>query len=287
MHASNHEWYAPMTDAQLVVPFLKWAGGKRWLVHRSKGWFPKTYKTYFEPFLGSGAVFFHLRPKKAVLSDINAELVNAYRAVQNDWQSLERILQIHHDKHSNDYYYEIRSKKFKNKIRCAGQFIYLNRTCWNGLYRVNLRGEFNVPIGTKSNVLLGTDNFAAVASLLEQATLLCSDFEEIINLADDGDLIFADPPYTIQHNQNGFRKYNEVLFNWKDQLRLKECLLGAANRGAHIILTNADHPSIKELYADEFQFFSSQRRCVIAARSCFRSTNTELIIKSRTNGAPK
>jgi len=137
------------------VPFLKWAGGKRWLVDKHFDLLNVEFDRFIEPFLGSGAVFFRLAPEKAILCDKNSQLIDTYRAIQEDWQQVEKYIKSHHTNHNKEYYYHIRSKNFTTLVEKAAQFIYLNRTCWNGLYRVNLKGQFNVPIGTKKNVVLG------------------------------------------------------------------------------------------------------------------------------------
>ena len=150
----------------VVLPFLKWAGGKRWLTHhRDLGIFPDKYETYIEPFVGSGAIFFHLRPQKAILSDINKLLIDTYQAIKDDWRLVRKYLKQHHEKHSKRYYYKMREAKLLSRYQKAARFIYLNRTCWNGLYRVNTDGKFNVPIGTKSNVILDSDDFFSVSWL--------------------------------------------------------------------------------------------------------------------------
>lgn len=264
----------------LVVPFLKWAGGKRWLTNAHSNIFPTHFNHYYEPFLGSGAVFFSIRPTKATLSDINPELIACYSAVRDHWISVKNHLEIHHKKHSKEYYYQVRQEKPTDPVVRAARFIYLNRTCWNALYRVNLKGEFNVPIGTKSNVLLDTDNFEEISNYLSRATIANLDFEEVIDQAEKDDLIFADPPYTVKHNFNGFVKYNEKMFHWDDQIRLSKSLINASARGCKIIITNAHHPSIMELYKENFQLSVTQRSSVIAASSERRGMYEELIIKN-------
>ena len=148
---------------QPLAPFLKWAGGKRWLAEHVLNLIPDDFSTYYEPFLGSGAIFFSLQPKAAVLSDLNADLINAYSSIRDYADKVNTVLRHHHRQHSKDYYYEVRAKTLRAQHTRAAQFIYLNRTCWNGLYRVNLGGTFNVPIGTKTNVILDTDDFPATA----------------------------------------------------------------------------------------------------------------------------
>ena len=192
----------------MVQPFLKWAGGKRWLVQNHSDLFPNKFNRYIEPFLGSAAVFFHLQPNEAILSDANGRLIETYQSIKENYKLVEKYLRQHQRAHSNEHYYETRAKLFHSKFTRAAQFIYLNRTCWNGLYRENKKGIFNVPIGTKTNVLLRTDDFAAVSNILNNATLKNQDFEKTISLAEEGDFIFVDPPYTVAHNNNGFVKYN-------------------------------------------------------------------------------
>lgn len=263
-----------------ITPFLKWAGGKRWLVNNYSDLFHKDYNRYIEPFIGSGAVFFHLRPKKAIIADLNKDLINTYLVIKNDWQKLFKYLKVHQKKHSNEYYYEMRSLHYSDKIKEAAKFIYLNRTCWNGLYRVNLEGEFNVPIGTKENVILGTDNFELISNQLRKVKILNYDFQRIVDMSDKDDFLFVDPPYTVQHNNNGFLKYNEKLFHWDDQVRLRDSLMKAKKRGVKIVLTNADHPSILNLYESDFDIIRVNRISKIAAKAEFRNSCNELIIRS-------
>lgn len=263
-----------------IAPFLRWAGGKRWLTASYFQYFPKKFGRYYEPFLGSGAVFFRLAPNRATLSDANSELIHCFQGVRDAWESVERILRTHHTRHSPTYYESVRKSKPRNLDTRSARFIYLNRTCWNALYRVNLKGEFNVPIGTKSNVILDSDNFESIALQLKGVTLSASDFEKVVNRARSGDFVFADPPYTVKHNLNGFVKYNEKIFRWDDQIRLSECLRRAADRGVLVLTTNANHPSIVELYKDHFSVTPVIRRSVIAARSEYRGYFDELIISN-------
>jgi DNA adenine methylase len=265
-----------------LEPFLKWAGGKRWLVRNSDKIFPSAINgMYYEPFLGGASVFAYITPKKATLSDINGELINVYRQVKNHWKLINSGLEEMQAKHSYEYYYKIRGEETKDPLRRAINFIYLNRTCYNGLYRVNRNGRFNVPIGTKSNVLLPGDNFKSWALALRSTILIESDFEDMINSSRKGDLIFADPPYTVLHNQNCFLKYNEVLFSWSDQVRLADALKRADKRGTTVIATNANHPSVRNLYQDHFSIRTISRASTIAANALKRGLYEEIIIQSR------
>lgn len=233
---------------------------------------------YIEPFVGSGAIFFALAPKLAVLNDSNPRLIETYLAIQADWKAVVRALETRASLHSDEFYYEERSSRYRKRAERAAQFIYLNRTCWNGLYRVNLRGEFNVPRGSKNSVLLDTDDFEAISDLLRGADLLCSDFESVIDDSKRGDFLFVDPPYTVHHNLNGFLKYNEKIFSWDDQIRLAEALRKAVRRGTKLILTNADHPSVRELYKGLGKHHVLERNSVISGNSASRKVLTELVV---------
>lgn len=262
-----------------MIPFLKWPGGKRWLIGQFSKYFSSQIKgRYIEPFLGSGAVFFHLTPQNALLSDTNDDLITAYQSIKMNWQDVRCILTKYHQLHDKAYYYEIRDSKPQDIIEKAARFIYLNRTCFNGIYRVNKNGKFNVPIGTKSKVILDSDNFEAWAKILKNTQLSCEDFEVAINKAQKEDFIFADPPYTIRHNHNGFIKYNEKLFSWDDQIRLRDALIRAKTRGAHILVTNANHECVKTLYQKGFEHFTLSRFSSISANRINRNTFEELII---------
>lgn len=268
----------------MITPFLKWPGGKRWFVQRYSHLLPTTFNRYIEPFLGSGAVFFHLQPNHSILSDINEDVINTYSAIKENWKGIKRSLQYHQRNHSIEHYYHTRNRPQKKVLQRASRMIYLNRTCFNGIYRVNAQGEFNVPIGTKSKVMLDTDDFHNVSVLLQNASLRVCDFEETINQAKENDFVFADPPYTVRHNFNGFVKYNETLFSWEDQVRLSQVLINAKNRGVKIILTNANHSSIRDLYINRgFILETVSRYSSIASSGENRKQFEELIILTHPN----
>lgn len=267
-----------MDNSPSSLPFLKWAGGKRWLMRTHRSAFDiSKFNRYVEPFLGSGAAFFGLAPRRALLNDANSELIATYRAIQFDWKSVVRLLRTHQKLHSDEHYYRVRASAPRSAPAKAARFIYLNRTCFNGLYRVNKRGEFNVPRGTKDAVLMDADDFEATSKLLRGVRLVSGDFQAIVDSCGAGDFIYADPPYTVKHNNNGFIKYNEHLFSWADQERLKESLVNAASRGARVVISNADHPSIRELYADA-ECVVAGRHSVMASESDRRKRTTELLI---------
>jgi DNA adenine methylase len=264
----------------IVVPFLKWPGGKRWFVNRHLDVLPRTYRRYIEPFLGSASVYFAIRPERAVLADVNAELVDTYRAIRWRPQQVGLALEAHARRHSDEYYYHVRSATPDSLIERAARTLYLNRTCFNGIYRVNLSGQFNVPRGSKNSVILDTDDFAGVSKVLRSAELRCCDFECVIDDAETGDLIFADPPYTVRHNTNGFIKYNEQLFSWDDQERLAASLSRAVERGVSVVATNANHASVRDLYAQHgFRQTHVSRFSSISAASATRRQYEELILR--------
>jgi DNA adenine methylase len=262
----------------MLDPFLKWPGGKRWLVNQYDHLFPSKYNRYLEPFLGGGAVFFYLTPAKAILSDSNRELVNAYQCIKKYPDKIERRLASLQKAHSESAYYRIRGMQPKDALERAIRFLYLNRTCFNGIYRVNLKGNFNVPIGTKDLVEYPGDYLRNIANSLRGASIKTSDFEETIDKAKVGDFVFIDPPYTVMHNNNNFVKYNAKLFSWADQVRLASAIKRAARRGAAIMISNADHRSVRQLYADFGTHNSVERASILAADSLHRRKTTELLI---------
>lgn len=268
----------PQKHEIAIVPPLKWAGGKRWFVSNHKDLLPKKFNKYIEPFLGSGAVFFSIQPDQALISDLNPELINLYEVIRDEPIKLVRKLKEHQRKHSTEYYYHMRALQPKNKITSAARTLYLNRTCWNGLYRVNLKGEFNVPKGTKDTVVLATDDFLKLSEILKKAEIKCQDFQKSIDAAKNGDFLFIDPPYTVAHNNNGFIKYNQNLFSWGDQLRLRDAVLAAVQRGVEVVLTNAAHNSVKEIYSD-FDQLVVERAGVISGLKSSRGKYEELVIK--------
>jgi DNA adenine methylase len=274
------EQFVNKNEKPIILPFLKWAGGKRWLVSNHADLFDVKYERYVEPFLGGGAIFFSQSPNKALLADTNGNLIETYKQIRDDWPAITKTLAVHQKKHCKEYYYKIRSSTFSKPSARASQFLYLNRTCWNGLYRLNKKGEFNVPIGTKTAVVLKTDDFQGTSALLENADLRTQDFETTLETVGIGDFVYIDPPYTVNHKHNGFLKYNEKIFSWDDQVRLKNCIVKAIERGAKIVISNADHISIRELYEDigELQIFS--RASVIAGSSAKRGQVDELVIKA-------
>lgn len=262
-------------------PFLRWAGGKRWLTQRGVLGLSADARIV-EPFVGGGALFFSRAWKTGVLADINRFLINAYLRMKEDHVELFHLVEEHFDSHSKIRYYDVRARMGCSSVQDAADFIYLNRACFNGLFRVNLAGRFNVPIGSKVYELRDPCEFEQWSMRLQRADIRVADFEETIDACGDGDFIFADPPYTVNHNSNGFIEYNEKIFGWADQVRLHDCLLRAAERGARFALTNADHPTVHELY-EGCARQTVERGSEMAGGITARGRTTEIVITSFAN----
>lgn len=267
-----------------VNTFLKWPGGKRWIFNNYKEIFPKSYSRYIDPFLGGGSIFYGLKPKIAIISDINEELINLYITMRDNYLLLAKYMKQHQNAHDKNYYYAIRNKEFKDPIKRAARLLYLNRTCFNGMYRVNKQGKFNVPIGTKNNCIYDIDDFEIYSNILKNAKIYTNDFETTIKFAKKDDFIFADPPYKTSKKQESFIKYNEKIFSWADQVRLFQCLCKAKKRGAKILLTNANCDEIKNMYLEEgFDLRIIKRSSLIAGKTSSRQIVQELVVSANIN----
>lgn len=261
--------------------FLKWAGGKNWFVRHQNQRIPQQYNRYIDPFLGGGALYFYLEPQCAILNDVNAELITTFRAIQNDWQAVEKNLKIHARNHNTDYYYKVRDRNPRKDATIAARMIYLNRTCFNGIYRVNASGKFNVPIGTHDNVILPNDYFQQRSRILRNTQLLCGDFEIVINMAQNNDFLFCDPPYAVIDEEHRFVGYTRRTFDWADQVRLSNALERARVRGVKILMTNVNHSAVKELYQNNgFQLDEVTRYSSISGLSDGRQQYSELIVSA-------
>ncbi len=261
-------------------PLLRWPGGKRWLVDNHSELFNVTYIRYIEPFCGSASVFFSLKPKTAILSDTNEELIITYKQIQNSWLSVAQLLEYHHQNHSKEYYYKTRESAPHDNTEIAARLIYLNRTCFNGIYRVNTKGRFNVPIGSRSNIFRGYNELEQVSKNLNGVLFEHCDFSESISKSSKGDLLFIDPPYTVMHENNGFIKYNEKIFSWNDQIRLKNCLMEASTRGVNFVITNALHQSVIDLYSDLGRTVTLTRSSCMSASSNNRKICREIVVRN-------
>ena len=235
-------------EKTLPKPFLRWAGGKTWLLpHISELTLGHDFEGYVEPFLGGGAVYFHLNPEAATLSDLNSELIETYQTLRD---SVEEIIQeLSKYINTKEFYYDLRNKRPQTAVAKAARFIFLNQTSFNGIYRVNLKGEYNVPYGYRKKHFLEKEALIAASNSLKGTVLKVGDFSDSINDINAGDLVFLDPPYTVTHNDNGFIKYNAKLFDWDAQLRLASFIDEVKEKGAFYILTNAAHNAVREVFA--------------------------------------
>jgi DNA adenine methylase len=234
---------------RMYLPFLKWPGGKRWLAPRIVAKLNRISSgRYFEPFLGGGAVYFSLEPKRAVLSDINSELINVYLQVRNNYQQLiQKLKAIPVNKKT---YLKIRSLESVEPIDRAVQLLYLNRTCFGGIYRINKKGKFNVPYGggeRTPNILWEKGILEKASKCLQSADIIASDFEESFSSLGKNDLIYCDPCYSTAGTKR-FVRYNDKIFSWADQIRLAKACETAASKGAVVIVSNAFDDEILKLY---------------------------------------
>lgn len=273
-----------------MQPFLKWPGGKRWVADRIAKLIRRYLTgTYYEPFLGGGAVFFHLLPQKAVLSDINNDLIYTYQTVQTEYEMVLDELQTMVV--SKEEYYRIRAMVPNTSITKVARFLYLNRTAFAGMYRLNRNGQFNVPFGggQRTPALLWERNLLKDASdALKDKTIICADFENTINKAGLGDVIYCDPTYTVAHDHNSFIRYNEKNFSWADQKRLAKAAKKAVRRGATVLVSNAHHGSIRELYINA-RAYHLKRRSLISTNPTKRCEVKEylfIMVPNKKNKLP-
>ncbi len=272
------------TAVQQIVsprPFLKWAGGKGKLIQQYIPYLPKKFKTYYEPFLGGAAVFFYLNPPSATLTDINAELVNAYRCVRDNVEELILNLEAHQLRHCRDYYYEVRQSPGVTNIEKAARLIYLNKTCFNGLYRENSKGAFNVPIGKYKNPkICNPALLRSVSAALQNAQINVRPFEDILEHASScDDFVYFDPPYYPLSPTSNFTAYSRYSFTQDDQIRLKYVFAELAERGVKVMLSNSDCPFIRELYS-EFNINSIIAPRLINSNARKRGKISEVLVTS-------
>lgn len=235
-------------------PFIKWAGGKKQLLRQIDKYLPQKYNKYLEPFAGGGALFFYLLPNKAILIDNNKELINCYRVIQNIIGELIKSLKKH--KNEKDYFYKIRSldripEEFKklSSVERASRTIFLNKCCFNGLYRVNSKGEFNVPFGKYENPkFCDEENLLTVNKVLKDIQIINGDFKECLELAEKDDFIYFDPPYQPISTTANFTSYTKENFNKEDQVRLFKVYEELDNRGCKVMLSNSYNEFILDLY---------------------------------------
>lgn len=251
-----------------VHPILKWAGGKTQLLSTLIPKIPKNYSRYVEPFFGGGALFFAVQPEQALISDSNPELINLYREVATDVDGV--IAALNEYENTKECFLSVRALDWDklDPVRAAARMIFLNRTCFNGLYRVNRRGQFNTPFGAYPNPrICDAENLRRAAEILKRAEIRCADFQEILDRdVGHGDFVFLDPPYVPIGKFGDFKRYTKEQFHDADQVRLAEAVGRLRRKNAYAILTNSNHPRVQELYAPyEFEVYETKRN--ISCRS--------------------
>ncbi len=233
-------------------PILKWAGGKTQMLDVLIPLMPNQYCNYIEPFFGGGALFFAIQPQQAIISDTNPELINLYRVVSSQVEQL--ILELDKYYNDQDFFYEIRALKFENldNVQAAARTIFLNKTCFNGLYRVNKKGEFNTPFGKYKNPNINDSiNSLRVSDILKNKEIIQADYFDVLEkYAKKNDFIFLDPPYFPISQYSDFKRYTKEQFSEQDQFKLSQCFKMLVDRGCYVLLTNSNHPLVYEYYSD-------------------------------------
>jgi len=264
-------------------PFLKWAGGKRQLIKQFDRYFPPHYKKYIEPFVGGGSVFFYLLPDNAILMDINEELVNCYRVIQTQVDDLIQLLKAH--RNEKEYFYKIRNvdrnsedfSKWSN-IQRASRTIFLNRCCFNGLFRVNSKGEFNVPFGKYKNPkFCDEENLRTVHRVLQNVQIISSNFKKCLEFAEREDFIYFDPPYQPVSGTANFTSYSKEGFGEAAQVALFEVFKELDSRGCKVMLSNSYTKFILDLYK-EFRIITMKAKRAINSDATKRGEIKEALV---------
>ena len=279
--------------AKQYQPFVKWAGGKRGLLKQILPLFPKEFNSYYEPFVGGGAVFFELfsrgllKDKRVILSDINKELINTYKVIRDTPCKLIKELEKYKKQHNKEFYYKIRELDRKedfsklSNLEKATRFIYLNKTCFNGLYRVNKKGYFNTPIGSYKNPnIADKDVILSASEALQDIEILHQPFNKILKYANRDDLVYFDPPYYPLNDTSNFTSYNSNCFLEDEQFELFEVFDALTDRGVKLVQSNSDTDFIKDLYKKyDIQIVNANR--FINSKSNNRGKITEVLIRNR------
>ncbi len=269
---------------QETYPIVKWVGGKRQLMFELLKNMPENYNRYFEPFIGGGALFFELQPDNAYISDMNEELINLYQVVRDNVDELIADLQKHDI--TKEYFIEIRNidrtEEYKNwsDIQKASRFIYLNRTCFNGMYRVNSKGEFNVPFGHYKNPrILDENNLINCSNLLQRTEIKHADFSEILKKVEKGDFVYFDPPYVPLSETSSFTSYTKDGFDLDMQFKLRDVCDELDSMGVKFLLSNSDTKLVNELYENYNikKVFASRQ---INANADGRGKITEVLVRN-------
>ena len=272
-------------------PFVKWVGGKRQLMQDLENNFPKQFSTYHEPFLGGGAVMFNLLTKKSQLScnvsDFNSDLILAYVTIRDKLEKLIESLENHsknYHKNSTEYYYEVRKQEPKQQIEKVSRLLFLNKTCFNGLYRVNKKGQFNVPLGRYTNPnIVNKENLTAVSKILQskKIKISCRDFEAVLGDAKKGDLVYFDPPYQPVSSTANFTSYTHRDFTEDDLERLAKLADQLHSKGCYVLLSNSNSKTVKDFFSKKYWKISSINvNRAINSNAQKRTGHKEIIIKN-------
>ena len=291
MDNSNHSYHPKKVNPDLVRPFLKWAGGKRQLLPAIQEYLPAEYNEYYEPFIGAGAVLFSLQPMKGTINDTNSELINCYRVIKEQPEELLALCQQHQSHNSKEYYYKLREQdrqadfKERTSVERAARIIYLNKTCFNGLFRVNSSGQFNVPYGKYKNpVIADPAVIKAISTYLNRAQIciLNGDFERAVATANQGAFIYFDPPYHPLSDTSSFTGYSMNGFGEAEQTRLKEVCDELTQRGCKVLVSNSSAPFIKSLYdAPQYEIIEVKASRAINVVSSKRGKIDEVLIYNK------
>ncbi len=267
-----------------TYPIVKWVGGKRQLMFELLKNMPKKYNRYFEPFIGGGALFFELQPEQAYISDMNEELINLYLVVQNSVEEL--IMDLEKHEVSKEYFLEIRNidrtEKYArlSNIERASRFIYLNRTCFNGLYRVNSQGQFNVPFGNYKNPrIIDEINLRNCSILLQNTEIKCADFSSVLDKVQKGDFVYFDPPYVPLNETSSFTSYTKYGFDIDMQFKLREVCDELDNKGVMFMLSNSDTKFVNELY-ENYEIKKVFASRAVNANASGRGKITEVLVRN-------
>ncbi len=284
MHLAHKLSIAPQTQtarANRAKPFLKWAGGKTQLLPEILARMPENFGRYHEPFIGGGALFFNVRPNRAVISDINPRLVNTYLMLRDRLFEVMQALKKHHA--TEEHFYKVRAIDPESLcvVERAARMIFLNRTCFNGLYRVNKSGRFNVPFGKYKNpTICNEDNLPRVSAALQGVDIRVSSAFDVRKRARRGDFVYFDPPYDPVSSSASFTAYAKEGFGRAEQTKLAEVFGALAHRGVHVLLSNSDTPLVRELYAD-FHIEQVFARRAINSRGGKRGAVAEVLVSPR------
>ncbi|MEO1691763.1 MAG: DNA adenine methylase [Cyanobacteria bacterium J06631_6] len=294
MSAANYPQLSFQADAK---PFLKWAGGKRQLLPAIAKYIPKNYTEYYEPFIGAGAVLWSLQPQISTINDTNIELVNCYQVIKDSPAKLIELCAQHQENNSKEYYYQLREQdrqtgfSDRTPVERAARIIYLNKTCFNGLFRVNSNGQFNVPYGKYKNPTIADPVVIyAISNYLNQAqvTILNGDFEQAVATAKQGAFIYFDPPYHPLSDTSSFTGYSMNGFGEPEQIRLKELCDRLTDRGCQILASNSAAPFIKSLYNDSrYEVIEVQATRAINTVSSKRGKINEVLIYNKDESKKK